>query len=210
MKLSRMFAAAAMVAGLAALPAMGSNGALLSPMAGSVLVNGQSIVSGSAIVAGDTVATSSNGSARMVLPGGLLEAASKTNFQMEQGNQVRLNQGLINVSGLTVDVHGFRVLPASNNARFTVTALNGANYVTAVSGSVKLVSASHSYTVAAGHAMMFQDNGSNSTSAAASAGGTTSTGLAAPVAVGIAGAAAVITGVVVHVVTKNSSNSPAF
>ncbi len=208
MKFSRMFAAAAVVAGLATLPAMGSNGALLSPMAGSVLVNGQSIVSGSAIVAGDAVATSSNGSARLVLPNGMLEAASKTNFQMEQGNQVRLNEGLVNVTGMTVDVHGFRVLPASSNARFTVTALNGTNYVTAVSGSVKLVSASHSYTVAAGHAMMFQDQAA--APAAGSAGGASSVAL--PVAIGIGAAAAVITGVVVHEVTKcsNCITSPSY
>ena len=208
MKFSRSMLVAMLVGLMACLPVMGTNGAMLSPMAGTVNVNGQPIVAGSAIVAGDAVAVSAQGSARMVLPGGSMIAAAKTQFRLERNanvNQVNLAYGMVKVAGnLPVAVSHVTVVPASSNARFAVTALNGPTYVRAIAGNVKVVGLHKTYTVKAGEAIRFQDQ-----AAPASAMG--STGVALPVTIGVAAAAAVVTGIVVYEATKcsNCVSSPA-
>lgn len=204
MKLSRSLLATVLVGFMACLPLLGNSGAMLSPMAGTVEVNGQPIVAGSAIVTGDSVITSADGSARMVLPGGSLIAASKTHFAFERSanvNRVRLTYGMVKVSGaLPVAVANAVVVPTSSNTRFAVTALNGPVYVEAMAGSVKVEGLSKSYTVKAGEAIRFQDQG-----APAAAAGSTGPSLSLPVAIGVAAAAAVVTGIVVHQATKCSN-----
>ncbi|MGH9475006.1 MAG: hypothetical protein ACRD1C_01605 [Terriglobales bacterium] len=200
MNIRRSFMVMGLGAAVACLPLFGTTGAILSPMAGTVAVNGQPIVAGSAIVAGDMVSTSIAGSARMVLPGGSLIAASNTNFRMESVNnatEVRLNNGLVKVSGLLpVALNTRTVVPSTPQARFNVYDLSGKVYVETVAGTVTVKSASRSYTVRTGETVSFNDA---QMPAAASAG---STGVAVPVAIGIAAAAAVVTGIVVHQVTK--------
>ncbi|MGH9490959.1 MAG: hypothetical protein ACRD2F_01325 [Terriglobales bacterium] len=209
MKSSRLMLVAVVAGLLACLPVMGTNGAMLSPMAGTVNVNGQPIVAGSAIIAGDAVAVSNQGSARMVLPGGSLIAASKTEFRLESKanvNQVNLTYGMVKVSGnLPVAVNRITVVPTSSNARFTVTALNGPTYVQAIAGSVKVEGLNRTYTVNAGEAIRVQDQAAP----ASAAGGGTEVGL--PVTIGVAAAAAVVTGIVVYEATKcsNCVSSPA-
>lgn len=201
MKFSRSLLASVLVGLMACLPLLGTDGAMLSPMAGTVDVNGQPIVAGSAIVTGDSVAVSQDGSARMVLPGGSLIAAAKTHFAFERKadvNQVRLSYGMVKVSGsLPVALHTATVVPTSSNARFAVTALNGPVYVQAIAGSVKVEGLSKTYTVNAGEAIRFQDQGTP-----APAVGSSGTTVPLPVAIGVAAAAAVVTGIVVHQVTK--------
>lgn len=203
MKSSRLMLVAVLAGLIACLPVMGTNGAMLSPMAGTVNVNGQPIVAGSAIVAGDAVAVSAQGSARMVLPGGSLIAASKTEFRLERNanvNQVNLTYGMVKVSGnLPVAVSHITIVPASSNARFAVTALNGPTYVQAIAGSVKVEGLNKTYTVKAGEAIRFQDQAAP----ASAAGGGTEVGL--PVTIGVAAAAAVVTGIVVYEATKCSN-----
>lgn len=205
MKFSRSMLVAMLVGLMACLPVMGTNGAMLSPMAGTVNVNGQPIVAGSAIVAGDAVAVSAQGSARMVLPGGSLIAAAKTQFRLERNanvNQVNLAYGMVRVAGnLPVAVSHVTVVPASSNTRFAVTALNGPTYVRAIAGNVKVVGLNKTYTVTAGEAIRFQDQ-------AAPASSMGSSGVALPVTIGVAAAAAVVTGIVVYEATKCSNCIP--
>lgn len=214
MKIRQSVLAMGLAASIACLPLFGTSGAILSPMAGTVAVNGQQVTVGSAIVAGDLVSTSAAGSARMVLPGGSLIAASNTNFRMESvnnANEIRLNSGLVNVTGLLpVALNTRTVVPATATTRFNVYDLSGKVYVEAVAGTVAVKSATNSYTVRTGEAVSFadpmpQDQGA-APAAAASAGGAS---LAVPVAIGIAAGAAVITGVVVHQATKCDNCVPA-
>ena len=103
MKIRRSLMAMGLVAAMACLPLFATSGAILSPMSGTVAVNGLPVSAGSAIVAGDLVATSVAGSARMVLAGGSVIAASNTNFRMVNVNnatEIRLNNGLVKVTGL--------------------------------------------------------------------------------------------------------------
>lgn len=209
MKIRRFFMAMGLTAAVAALPLLGTSGAILSPMAGTVAVNGQPVTAGSAIVAGDLVSTSIAGSARMVLPGGSLIAASNTNFRMvsvNNANQIRLNNGLVKVTGLLpVALNTRTVVPASAATRFNVYDLSGKVYVEAVAGTVAVKAANSSVTVHTGEAVSFADP--QNAPMAAGGGGTT---MALPVAIGIAAGAAVVTGVVVHQVTKcdNCVSSP--
>ncbi|MGH9395005.1 MAG: hypothetical protein ACRD1E_12600 [Terriglobales bacterium] len=209
MKIRRSFLAMGLVAAMACLPLFGTSGAILSPMSGTVAVNGLPVTAGSAIVAGDLVSTSAIGSARMVLPGGSVIAASNTNFRMESVNnatQIRLNNGLVKVTGLLpVELSTRSVVPATSQTRFNVYDLSGKVYVEAVAGTVSVKAAHSSYTVHTGEAVSFSDG---QAPAAASAGGAS---MAVPVAIGIAAAAAVVTGIVVHQATKcdNCVSSPA-
>jgi ferric-dicitrate binding protein FerR (iron transport regulator) len=202
MKIRRSLMAMGLVAGVAALPLFGASGAILSPMAGTVAVNGAPVSAGSAIVAGDLVSTNSAGSARMVLPGGSLIAASQTNFRMVSVNnatQIRLNSGLVKVTGLLpVELNTRTVVPETAQTRFNVYDLSGKVYVEAVAGTVSVKAAHSAYTVRAGKAMSFTDQ--EPAAAAADSG----TSVALPVAIGIAAAAAVVTGIVVHEATKCS------
>lgn len=205
MNIRRSFLATmGLAAAVACLPLFGTTGAILSPMAGTVAVNGQPVAAGSAIVAGDMVSTSAAGSARMVLPGGSMIAASNTNFRMESVNgatQIRLTNGLVKVSGmLPVALNTRTVVPTTSQARFNVYDLSGKVYVEAVAGTVTVKSAHSSYAVKAGSSVSFSD--AQAAPAAASAGGAS---MAVPVAIGIAAAAAVVTGIVVHEATKCSN-----
>ena len=210
MKIRRSFLAMGLAAATACLPLFGTSGAILSPMSGSVAVNGQPVSAGSAIVAGDLVSTSALGSARMVLPGGSVIAASNTNFRMESVNNataIRLNSGLVKVSGLLpVALNTRTVVPATSTTRYNVYDLSGKVYVEAVAGTVAVKSAKSAYTVHAGEAVTFSDG--QAAPVAAGAGGAS---MAVPVAIGIAAGAAVVTGVVVHQATKcdNCVSSPA-
>ncbi|HXE31752.1 MAG TPA: hypothetical protein VN515_08125 [Terriglobales bacterium] len=208
MNTRRFFMAMGLTAAVAALPLLGTSGAILSPMAGTVAVNGQPVTAGSAIVAGDLVSTSAAGSARMVLPGGSVIAASNTNFRMvsvNHANQIRLNNGLVKVTGLLpVALNSRTVVPATAATRYNVYDLSGKVYVETVAGSVAVKAANSSYTVTAGNAVSFSDP--QTAPAAAASGGTT---MAVPVAIGIAAGAAVVTGVVVHEATKCSNCVPA-
>jgi ferric-dicitrate binding protein FerR (iron transport regulator) len=202
MKIRRSFLAMGLVASMACLPLLGTSGAILSPMAGTVAVNGQPVTAGSAIVAGDLVSTSNAGSARMVLPGGSVIAASNTNFRMisvNNANQIRLNNGLVKVTGLLpVALNTRTIVPATANTNFNVYDLSGKVYVEAVAGSVAVKAANSSFTVHTGEAVSFSDT---QAPVAASAGAST---MAVPAAIGIAAAAAVVTGIVVHEATKCS------
>src|SRR5579875_2289965 len=115
MNIRRLVLAMGLGAAVACLPLLGTSGAILSPMAGTVAVNGQPVTAGSAIVAGDLVSTSVAGSARMVLPGGSVIAASNTNFRMVNVNtatEIRLNNGLVKVTGLLpVELSSRTVVP---------------------------------------------------------------------------------------------------
>ncbi len=202
MKIRRSLMAMGLVAAVAALPLFGASGAILSPMAGTVAVNGLPVTAGSAIVAGDLVSTSTSGSARMVLPGGSLIAASNTNFRMVSVNsatQIRLTSGLVKVSGmLPVELNTRTVVPATAQTRFNVYDLSGKVYVEAIAGTVSVKAAHSAYTVHTGDAVSFSDQ---APAAAASSGAS----MAVPVAIGIAAAAAVVTGIVVHEATKCSN-----
>lgn len=208
MNTRRFFMAMGLTAAVAALPLLGTSGAILSPMAGTVAVNGQPVTAGSAIVAGDLVSTSAAGSARMVLPGGSVIAASNTNFRMvsvNHANQIRLNNGLVKVTGLLpVALNSRTVVPATAATRYSVYDLSGKVYVETVAGSVAVKAANSSYTVTAGNAVSFSDPQTAPAAAASS-----SAAMAVPVAIGIAAAAAVVTGVVVHEATKCSNCVPA-
>jgi len=206
MRIRRFLMATAAVSAMACLPLLGTNGAMLSPMAGTVEVNGLPVTAGSAVVAGDMVSTNGQGSARMVLPGGSVIAAANTNFKLENSNQIRLQHGMVKVAGnLPVAVNTRTIAPESANAQFSVTALNGPVYVQAIKGNVDVKAFGKTYTVHAGEAATFQDQAAPA-AAAASSGAS----LALPVAIGVAAAAAVVTGVVVHQVTKcdNCVTSP--
>jgi len=213
MNIRQTVLATGLAASIACLPLFGAGGAILSPMAGTVAVNGQAVTAGSAIVAGDLVSTSAIGSARMVLPGGSLLAASNTNFRMENvnnANTVRLNSGLVKVTGLLpVALNTRTVVPATATTRFNVYDLSGKVYVEAVAGTVAVKSATNSYTVRTGEAVTFADPAPQAPAAASASSGGAS--LAVPVAIGIAAGAAIVTGVVVHQVTKcsNCVSSPA-
>ena len=202
MKIRRSFMAMGLVAAVACLPLFGASGAILSPMAGTVAVNGLPVTAGSAVVAGDLVSTNPAGSARMVLPGGSLIAASNTNFRMVSVNHataIRLTSGLVKVAGmLPVELNTRTVVPATAQTRFNVYDLSGKVYVEAVAGMVTVKAAHASYTVHTGDAVTFDDQAP----AAASGGGAS---VALPVAIGIGAAAAVVTGIIVHEATKCSN-----
>lgn len=210
MNIRRSILAMGLAAATACLPLLGTTGGILSPMAGSVAVNGQPVAAGSAIIAGDMVSTSAAGSARMVLPGGSLIAAANTNFRMESVNnatEVRLNKGLVKVTGmLPVALNTRTVVPSNTSARFNVYDLAGKVYVEAVAGTVAVKSATSSYTVHTGEAVSFSDTQAMPAASAAGSGAS----MAVPVAIGIAAAAAVVTGIVVHQATKcdNCVSSP--
>ncbi|MGH9481265.1 MAG: hypothetical protein ACRD1L_04150 [Terriglobales bacterium] len=203
MKIRRAFMAMGLVAAMACLPLFGTSGAILSPMAGTVAVNGLPVTAGSAIVAGDLVSTSAAGSARMVLPGGSVIAASKTNFRLESVNnatQIRLSSGLVKVTGmLPVELNTRTVVPATANTRFNVYDLSGKVYVEAIAGTVAVKAARSSYTVRTGEAVSFSDA---QTPAAASSGGAE---MPVALGIGIAAAGAVVTGIIVHEATKCSN-----
>lgn len=202
MRIRRSIVAMGLMALVATLPLLGTGGATLSPMAGTVAVNGQNVTAGSSVVAGDTVSVSAQGSARMVVPGSTVIAASKTNFRLVSANsasQIRLSYGMVQVSGsIPVALKTRTVVPASKNAKFTVTALNGPVYVQAVTGNVSIRAGNQSYTVHQGEAATFNDDAS-----AAQGGGGGS--IALPMAIGFAAAAAIVTGIIVHYETECSN-----
>lgn len=195
MNLRRSILIMGLGAGAACLPLIGSGGGILSPMAGTVDINGQSITAGSAILPGDLVTTSADGSARMVLPGGSVIAASNTSFRMANANgagQIRLQRGLVKVTGpLPVALNTRTVIPATVGSRFNVYDLSGKAYVEALAGKVTVKSAGHSYAVPAGRAVSFPDS-------AAAAAAYAPSGPPAGLAKGVAAMAGVATGVVVH------------
>ena len=205
MNIRRSFMAMGLAAATACLPVFAASGAIVSPISGSVAVNGQSVLAGSAVVPGDMVATDAAGTARMVLPGGSVIAASNTNFRIESVNhatQLQLNHGLVKVTGmLPVAVATRTVVPASVSTRFNVYDFSGKVYVEAVSGSVAVKSATGSYTVNAGKAVTFPDPQSPAPAADVAGG----SGMPLGVAIGVAAAAAIVTGVVVHEATKCSN-----
>jgi hypothetical protein len=148
-----------LVAVMACLPLLGSNVAMLIPVTGGVQVNGQPLAAaGTAIGAGDRVAIDERGTARMVIPGGTVIAAAKTNFRLENNQAIRLSYGMVKVAGqVPVLLNTRTVVPLTSGARYVVTALNGPVYVQAVAGKVQIRLGSAAYTVDAGNAATFQD-----------------------------------------------------
>lgn len=161
MRLRRPILALSLIALVAALPLVATPGAIVTPTAGTVAINGQPASPGSALLPGDWIATSARGSARLVLPGASLLAASNTRFRMESARgaaQIRLRAGLVEIAGnLPVAVAARRVTPASARSRFNVYDLSGEVYVTAVTGAVSVRSATGVYAVPAGTTVRFRD-----------------------------------------------------
>ncbi|MGH9414290.1 MAG: hypothetical protein ACRD0Y_11205 [Terriglobales bacterium] len=164
MSLSRILTPAGVFALIACLPLLAvtpmAPGAILTPTAGVVAVNGSAATAGVALLPGDVIATSARGSARMVLPGAAVIAAARTRFQVIRAAgalRLRLRGGLIEVFGtLPVAVAARTVLADGPNAYFDVAALAGEVYVTAVRGRVMVKSASASYEVPAGKTVKFR------------------------------------------------------
>jgi hypothetical protein len=228
MKLFRSVLTPFLAALMACLPLVGSDGAMLSPVTGTVAVNGQA-VSSTVLKAGDNVAISPDGTAQLTLNGATVTAAAKTRFRLEpKRNAISLAFGGVDVSGnLAVQTATRTIEPLSRSARFTVTKLHGPVYVIANSGDVKILAFGRSYTVREGEAATFQDQNAASsdqnnqggaaaptgsqttttttTTATGTTGGTT---VALPVAIGVAAGAAIITGVIVHSVTSSNNSSP--
>lgn len=164
MRLRRPALALGLIVLVAALPlfaAPGSPGAIVTPTAGSVAINGQTASAGWALLPGDVIATGAHSSARLVLPGASLLAAANTRLQMEGARgaaQIRLRSGLVEISGnLPVAVASRLVTPASERSRFNVYDLSGEVYVTAVTGAVAVRSATGTYAVPAGKTVKFRD-----------------------------------------------------
>lgn len=146
---------------VAGLPLVAAPGAIVTPTAGTVAINGQTASAGSALLPGDVIATNANGSARLVLPGASLLAAANTRFRMENAGgttQIRLRSGLVEIAGqLPVAVAARIVWPASARSRFNVYDFSGEVYVTAVTGAVAIRSAASAYVVPAGKTVKFRD-----------------------------------------------------
>jgi hypothetical protein len=204
MNIRRSFLATGLVASMACLPLLGTSGVILNRKAGAVAVNGMPVTNGSAILAGDLVSTSNAGSAGMVFPGGSVIAASDTNFRMESrnnANQIRLNSGLVNVSGLLpVSVNTRTIVPATATTNFIVYDNAGKVVVEAKAGSVAVKTATSSYTVHTGEAVSFSDPQGAQTASAASSGGAGGIGLAT---IAVLATVGVITSVAIHDVTSN-------
>ncbi|MGH9465867.1 MAG: hypothetical protein ACRD1Y_00795 [Terriglobales bacterium] len=211
MNIRRALLAMSLVAAVACLPLSGATGAILTPIAGTVAVNGQPIAAGSAIVPGDLVSTNAESSVRMVLPGGSLIAASRTAFRMESrsdASEVRLERGLVQVAGLlSVALATRTVVPATRQTRFNVYELAGEAYVETLAGSVAVSSAHDSSTVLSGRAVRFSDAPPAKANRSA-CGGVQAPGGAKPacvapaVVITSAAVAAVAAGIAVHEFTK--------
>lgn len=161
MRLRRPALSLSLIALLAALPLFAAPGAIVTPTAGRVAINGQTASAGSALLPGDWIATGAHGSARLVLPGASLLAAAHTRLRMESvrgAAQIRLRSGLVEISGnLPVAVASRRVTPASARSRFNVYDLSGEVYVTVLTGAVSVRSAAGADPVPAGKTVKFRD-----------------------------------------------------
>lgn len=206
MKYGRAIVATLIAGLLSGLPLLAAPGGMLS-LHGRALVNGRSVVSGSAVLPGDAVVVQPNGLARLVLPGATVLAGANTRFSMLTGRKaLRLNTGMLTVSGgVPVLVKTRSLVPASSSSVYMVKRAAGVVYVEAARGSLTLTGAGQPYTVAAGHAVRFDDQ-SNTTASAAGSGGGLST--AAVVAIGVAVFAAAW--IATYELTKSSSNSPSY
>ena len=206
MNIRRSFLATGLVASMACLPLLGTSGVILNRKAGTVAVNGMPVTAGSAILAGDLVSTSNAGSAGMVFPGGSVIAAANTNFRMESrnnANQISLNSGLVNVSGLLpVSVNTRTIVPATATTNFIVFDNAGKVVVEAKAGSVAVKTATGSYTVHTGEAVSFSDSQTAPTAAASSSGG--GIGVAT---VAVLATVGVIAAVAIHDVTSNPNSN---
>ncbi len=197
----RMNLAALLAWGMVCLPLSAAPAAMVTPLAGIVSLNGQSVVNGSAVLPGDAIRVSAQGGARLTLPGTAVLAGANSRFKLA-ANAIRLNYGTLKVSGREAVQSGMETIaPAAVSGVFTVTRLSSVLYVSANRGAVRVTAGSKSYNIAAGKAMRFQT--------APAAAGSGSSGLPVAAVVGIAAAAAVVTGVVVHEATKCSNCVPA-
>ncbi|MGH9466720.1 MAG: hypothetical protein ACRD1Y_05140, partial [Terriglobales bacterium] len=156
MNLRRALAAVTFIALLPALYAatLPPSGAILSPTAGVVAVNGQPITSGTFVTNGDWISTGPIASASLTLPGASLLAAARTKFRLETSEstaRILLSSGLLDVSGrLPVAVASAVVVPSLSGAEFRIEAVLGVAYLDVLSGSVAIKSPKASYTVPAG------------------------------------------------------------
>jgi hypothetical protein len=224
-----------LTAALACLPLMGSDGAMLTPIAGTVSVNGRTVAS-TTLNSGDAVLVSPDGTAKLTLNGASIMVMSRSRFGVStDGKSLNLGFGGLQIAGsIPVLTLNHSIVPVSSDAQYTVTRVSDRAYVIATAGDVKIASGTRSYIVRSGEAATFQDqtqttttttqdttqdqNNDNRKGGAAlpesttttttqipAAGATGGATVALPLAIGLAAAAAVVTGIIVHAVTVCSN-----
>ncbi|MHB8734597.1 MAG: FecR family protein [Terriglobales bacterium] len=205
MRMFRSLMVNVLSAGLVCLPLMAGDGALLTPN-GTVTLNGQRAAAGALVSSGDAIATGADGTARLIFNRAAIEAASRTQFTLASvgsQRQVRLQNGMLRVTGVPVVAAGRTIRPATAASRFEIAAVNGPVYIHAVKGDLTISGAAAPLTVHAGETVTVQDTTGASTAASAGSSGFAFTPL---ITIAVVAAAA---GITFGVSRINSNNAPA-
>lgn len=199
MRLMRLSMAALLAWGMVCLPLSAAPAAMVTPLAGTVSLNGQSVVSGSAVLPGDAILVSAQSGARLTLPGAAILAGANSRFQL-QANAIRLSYGTLKVSGREAVRTARQTITPVTSGIFTVVQTAGVLYVAANRGALRVVSGHKTFNIAAGSAMRFQ-TGTPDTGRTGM-GGVSDVSL--PVAIGVIAAAAATVGVIAYEATNCS------
>ena len=182
--------------GIICLPLNAAPAAIMTPLGGSVTLNGHSALQGEAVNPGDRVQIGEGAGARLVLAGSSILAGAGSRFMLKSG-ALHLNAGSLQVSGrMPVTAASETIAAAEASGIFSVSRMPGMILVRATRGAVSIRGAKN-YTVPAGGAMELQ-----TTSAAATGGGTVSKGRAIAIAVVSSVVTGVVTGIIVHKATE--------
>ncbi len=196
MKSVRTLIAGSLMVLTASLPLLSAPGGIITPLGGSVLLNGRPVLGGTAIQAGERIRVNPSAQARLVLPGAVVLAAGNSLFSLLPNARrlLRLDSGALRIEGaMSVQVRTRRIVPRAH-AIYSVFRNQQTVYVQAIRGTVSLIGAGKPYSVAPGTMIRFDDQ--NATPSGA--GSVTTHTLRNTVIIVSAAAAGIIGGLVTH------------
>jgi len=127
---------------------------------GIASLNGAALPRSTSIFAGDVLETSKNSAIVINANGSTIQMGASSRVQF-QGNSIDLDSGVTQVNthtGMKVQADSLTVTPVDRNAKFQVTRGTGKVMVTAMNGSVSVLTGKVSDVVAAGEAKAYSDD----------------------------------------------------
>lgn len=177
------------------------NSAVLAASASSI--NGKAVSQSSTVFEGDQIAVAEHGQAVLRVGGSTITMPAMTTVRYA-GSNIQLNSGAVAIStrkGMGVKLGDVTIAPATANARYQVSSVNGVQRIQALEGALTVSNGTQSYTLPAGKEM--------TRSARAAQTGAEDFGLPGWAVAGIIAAVAAVTiGVVVAVQDDESPTTP--
>lgn len=123
--------------------------------ANAASVNGKTAAPTSTVFAGDQVTVAENGQATLSVGGTTVNLPALSSIRYG-ARQIQLDSGAVSVStrkGVGVKLGDVSVVPATANARYQVSAVNGVQRIQALEGALTVSNGTQSYTLPAGKEM---------------------------------------------------------